>query len=225
LKSLKKKKKSSTLKLLIDYKLKDIIDTLSETRIFGIPLNEVIEKEKFYPIPRVVKMCFDLLIDKHLNQEGIFRVSPSSNDLDKLKLELDEGNFDALTNTHETHVIAGALKLFLRTLPEPILTFNLYKDFMSVLNKPQKEKIELLNKLFMSLPQNNYEISKALFLFLKKVSEQSDLNRMTASNLAIVFGPNVLRSRGELVDEIMQMVQVPKIVQTMIEYSPEIFIK
>jgi len=46
---------------------------------------------------------------------------------------------------------------------------------------------------------------------------------MTSSNLAIVFGPNVLQSGGELMDEVMTMIKVPKVVQLIIENSLTIF--
>lgn len=38
---------------------------------------------------------------------------------------------------------------------------------------------------------------KALFRLLAKVCSYNDVNKMGANNLAIVFGPNILRSKDE----------------------------
>jgi len=210
--------------LSIDYVVTDIIDTVSTTRIFGIPLTDIIEKESnSSPIPKVVKICIDLITEKHLEVEGLFRISANSNTLDKLKKEIDKGNFDDLMNELEPHNIAGLLKLFIRTLPEPILTFGLFHEFLDVMSKPQDDRVGILKDLFQRLPKNHIEISGTLFSFLLVVSQKSDINKMTSSNLAIVFGPNVLQSGGELMDEVMTMIKVPKVVQLIIENSLTIF--
>ena len=51
---------------------------------------------------------------------------------------------------------------------------------------------------------------KVLFPFIEEVSKYSDENLMTAGNLSIVFGPNLLRSEGPPLDmnELMEANQV-----------------
>jgi len=71
-------------------------------------------------------------------------------------------------------------------------------------------------------PENN-EVAKSLLKFLKYVSTFNGQSKMTSSNLAIVFGPNILQSGGELIDEVMQMVQIPKVVAYLIENVDDIY--
>jgi len=93
----------------------------------------------------------------------------------------------------DTHVIAGLLKTFLRDLEEPLLTYDLYDEITSFLEYPKEERSRNVKQMLREkLPIENYELFKYLIEFLVKVMECKDLNKMTASNLAIVFGPNLV---------------------------------
>uniref|UniRef100_A0A671LN27 Rho-GAP domain-containing protein n=1 Tax=Sinocyclocheilus anshuiensis TaxID=1608454 RepID=A0A671LN27_9TELE len=63
-------------------------------------------------------------------QQGLFRVAPSASKLKKLKASLDCGVLDFQEYSADPHAIAGALKSYLRELPEPLLTFDLYDDWI-----------------------------------------------------------------------------------------------
>ena len=41
---------------------------------------------------------------------------------------LDAGQFDV--STHDPHTIGGCLKMYLRELPDPLLTYDLYSEWM-----------------------------------------------------------------------------------------------
>ncbi|CAN7994418.1 unnamed protein product [Ixodes pacificus] len=106
-----------------------------------------------------------------------------------------EVDFSAYENVHVAAVI---LKTFLRELEEPLLTFDLYEEVMRFQELDQSEKLAQARALLLErLPEDNYELLKYIVEFLAKVIDRSDLNKMTASNLAIVFGPNLLWSREE----------------------------
>ncbi|EEC10256.1 conserved hypothetical protein [Ixodes scapularis] len=106
-----------------------------------------------------------------------------------------EVDFSAYENVHVAAVI---LKTFLRELEEPLLTFDLYEEVMRFQELDQSEKLAQARALLLErLPDDNYELLKYIVEFLAKVRSMSDLNKMTASNLAIVFGPNLLWSREE----------------------------
>ncbi|XP_049274605.1 rho GTPase-activating protein 1 isoform X3 [Rhipicephalus sanguineus] len=151
------------------------------------------------PIPNVVRDCITYLDnDNALETEGIFRRSANTQVVKAVQALFDEGkyvNFDAYKNVHVAAVI---LKTFLRELEEPLLTFDLYDDVMSFQELDQSEKLAQARTLLLErLPEDNYELLKYIVEFLAKVIDRSDLNKMTASNLAIVFGPNLLWSRQE----------------------------
>lgn len=66
-------------------------------------------------------------------QEGIYRVSGFADEVEALKLALDrDGEKTDMSETaySNVNVIAGVLKLYLRLLPVPLITFQAYPDFM-----------------------------------------------------------------------------------------------
>lgn len=95
--------------------------------------------------------------------------------------------------------MAGLLKLYVRELPEPLLPFNLYKRFTSidVGSKESSKIIEELKGLVQEIPKNHRKVLVFLLQLLKDVSKYSEENLMTVQNLAVVFGPNILRPRED----------------------------
>lgn len=67
----------------------------------------------------------------------------------------------------DVHVIASALKSYLRDLPEPLLTFNLYDQFIAASQRPTEEqrKTAILNAINL-LPKPNYQNLRYLTKFL-----------------------------------------------------------
>jgi Rho GTPase-activating protein 1 len=93
----------------------------------------------------------------------------------------------------DTHVVAGLLKTFLRDLNEPLLTYELYDEITQFLEWPKEERSRNVKLILREkLPVENYELFKYLIEFLGKIMERKDFNKMTSSNLAIVFGPNLV---------------------------------
>jgi hypothetical protein len=78
-----------------------------------------------------------------------------------------------------------------------------------------------LHAVINSLPDPNYATLRALTLHLNRVSENSTVNRMNASNLAIVFGPTMMgASTGPNIQDAGWQVRV---VQTILENTYQIF--
>ena len=136
-----------------------------------------------------------------------------------------------LTGTHP-NVIANVLKLYLRQLPEPLLTSKLYPDFIRVAREwtgPSSDVtapgLEELNELVHKLPRHHLATLAYLMHHLKRVASEHDLNNMPASNLGIVFGPTLLRtsegsaSLSSLVDTVHQT----KVIELLIEHADTIF--
>ncbi|MGH0157734.1 UNVERIFIED_CONTAM: hypothetical protein FKN15_055968 [Acipenser sinensis] len=111
------------------------------------------------------------LSSSHSGLSGLFRVAPSASKLKKLKASLDCGVLDVQEYSADPHAIAGALKSYLRELPEPLMTFELYDEWI--------------------------QASKYLIKFLAKLTEYQDSNKMTPGNIAIVLGPNLLWTNTE----------------------------
>lgn len=98
----------------------------------------------------------------------------------------------------DVHVVASVLKSYLRSLPEPLLTYRHYAKFMEVaqIANDQHRKAEILN-IINQLPEGNYDNLKYLMKFLTKLSEKNQQNKMSTQNIAIVMSPNLLWPQNE----------------------------
>lgn len=89
------------------------------------------------------------------------------------------------------------LKLYFRELPEPLLTYELYNDLISL--KGSKESshgyIEGLRELLAKLPLPNRTLLQYIVHFLCRITFCAEVNRMSPSNIALVFGPELIRPR------------------------------
>lgn len=105
--------------------------------VFGTDLTTVVQLYQC-SIPFVVRRCVEEVEARGMLQEGIYRVSGFADEIDALKLALDSDG--EKTNMGESaygniNVIAGTLKLYLRLLPVPLITFQSYPSFMEASSK------------------------------------------------------------------------------------------
>lgn len=106
------------------------------------------------------------------------------------------------------HVISSLLKSFLRKLPDPLLTSEHYQEFINAAADPDPDKaLEKIKALIQDLPEINYETLRFLICHLRKVADHSEKNRMETRNLAIVFGPTVVRTCEENVASLVNDMQ------------------
>jgi hypothetical protein len=87
------------------------------------------------------------------------------------------------------------LKRFLKCLPEPLLSWQLYPRFLSVarLSEPA-ERLRELRVLLDLLPAENRALLAHLSQLLFDIASQAAVNKMSAANLATVVGPTLLYS-------------------------------
>lgn len=161
------------------------------THQFGVSLQFISENNDGDPIAPVLRQCVEFLSDAvMLETEGLFRRSASVRLVTSLQQRYNHGETVQL---HEPHVAAVLIKSYLRELPEPILTFQLYDEVIQVPSLSKTERVTAVKKIILEkLPEENYKVLKFIVTFLTKVMDCSDLNKMNASNLAVVFGPNLV---------------------------------
>ncbi|PSN35754.1 Rho GTPase-activating protein 8 [Blattella germanica] len=163
-----------------------------ETQQFGVSLQFIKDHNNGEVIPPVVRQCVEFLSQPDaLETEGLFRRSASVQLVKELQCKYNQGQ--PVDFHGDVHLAAVLLKTFLRELEEPLMTFDLYDEItqfqsMTKEERPRQVKILILEKL----PEDNYQILKYIVQFLSKVMDRSDLNKMTSSNLAVVFGPNLV---------------------------------
>uniref|UniRef100_A0A671Z0D7 Rho GTPase-activating protein 44 n=1 Tax=Sparus aurata TaxID=8175 RepID=A0A671Z0D7_SPAAU len=155
---------------------------------FGKSLEEHLNisgREIAFPI----EACVTMLLECGMQEEGLFRVAPSASKLKKLKASLDCGVLDVQEYSSDPHAIAGALKSYLRELPEPLMTTELYDEWIQASNIQDMDKrLQALMSACEKLPTDNLNNFRYLIKFLAKLSEYQDANKMTPGNMAIVLG-------------------------------------
>ncbi|XP_074870845.1 rho GTPase-activating protein 44 isoform X2 [Carettochelys insculpta] len=193
---------------------------------FGKPLEEhlaVSGREIAFPI----EACVTMLLECGMQEEGLFRVAPSASKLKKLKAALDCCVVDVQEYSADPHAIAGALKSYLRELPEPLMTFDLYDEWIQASNiQDQDKRLQALWNACEKLPKANYNNIRYLVKFLAKLTEYQGANKMTPSNMAIVLGPNLLWPQAEgNITEMMTTVslQIVGIIEPLIQHADWFF--
>ncbi|XP_064344020.1 rho GTPase-activating protein 22 isoform X2 [Camelus dromedarius] len=171
--------------------------------IFGQRLEDTVHHERKYGprlAPLLVEQCVDFIRERGLTEEGLFRMPGQANLVRDLQDSFDCGEKPLFDSTTDVHTVASLLKLYLRELPEPVVPFARYEDFLScaqLLTKDEGEGTLELAKQVSSLPLVNYNLLRYICKFLDEVQSHSDVNKMSVQNLATVFGPNILRPQIE----------------------------
>uniref|UniRef100_A0A8C5G4Y4 Rho GTPase-activating protein 44 n=1 Tax=Gouania willdenowi TaxID=441366 RepID=A0A8C5G4Y4_GOUWI len=193
---------------------------------FGKSLEEHLNisgREIAFPI----EACVTMLLECGMQEEGLFRVAPSASKLKKLKASLDCGVLDVQEYSSDPHAIAGALKSYLRELPEPLMTTELYDEWLQASNIQDMDKrLQALMAACEKLPSDNLNNFRYLIKFLAKLGEYQDANKMTPGNMAIVLGPNLLWTHTEPnITEMMTTLslQIVSIIEPIIQHADWFF--
>ncbi|XP_058566323.1 rho GTPase-activating protein 17 isoform X3 [Neofelis nebulosa] len=172
-------------------------DKWAEKPAFGTPLQEHL-KRSGREIALPIEACVMLLLETGMKEEGLFRIGAGASKLKKLKAALDCSTSHLDEFYSDPHAVAGALKSYLRELPEPLMTFSLYEEWTQVASvQDQDKKLQDLWRTCQKLPPQNFVNFRYLIKFLAKLAQTSDVNKMTPSNIAIVLGPNLLWAKNE----------------------------
>ncbi|KAM9734611.1 LOW QUALITY PROTEIN: rho GTPase-activating protein 24 [Menidia menidia] len=171
--------------------------------IFGQKLEETVRYERRFGnklAPMLVEQCVDFIRQWGLREEGLFRLPGQANLVKELQDAFDCGEKPSFDSNTDVHTVASLLKLYLRELPEPVIPFQKYEEFLAcakLLAKDDETGVKELQRLVESLPPVNYNLLKYICRFLDEVQSYSGVNKMSVQNLATVFGPNILRPKME----------------------------
>ncbi|XP_041812234.1 rho GTPase-activating protein 27 isoform X2 [Chelmon rostratus] len=193
--------------------------------VFGCHLDTLCHRENT-TTPKFVDKCIRAVERRGLDVDGIYRVSGNLAVIQKLRhkadheeqLDLEDGQWE------EIHVITGALKLFLRELPEPLFPFSCFDKFIAAIQVPDYSlRVSYMKDLVRSLPLPNHDTMELLFKHLRKVVEHKESNRMSIQSVAIVFGPTLLRPQTESANMTIHMVFQSQIVELMLKEFQTVF--
>ncbi|NXI73687.1 HMHA1 protein, partial [Anseranas semipalmata] len=174
-------------------------------------------------IPFIIKKCISEIEKRALKTKGIYRVNGVKTRVEKLCQAFENGKELVELSQASPHDISNVLKLYLRQLPEPIMPFRMYNELMGLAKeslqgsseakgKSGKGGPELVDKgadtdkvvvtlvlklkeLLKELPWENMATLQYLLQHLRRIVEVEQDNKMTSSNLGIVFGPTLMRPR------------------------------
>nr|XP_057906246.1 GEM-interacting protein isoform X2 [Doryrhamphus excisus] len=173
--------------------------------VFGVHLSLLLRDTRD-DVPFVVRRCTSEIESRALSVQGVYRVSGSKPRVQKLCQAFEEHKEDVDLSELSPHDITCILKHFFKELPEPLMTFDLYNDFMAAGKSIQHlgdwesmqdtnefmDVAHSLQRLLQRLPPCCYGTLQHVIGHLQKVSRNNE-NKMSASNLGIVFGPTLLR--------------------------------
>ncbi|RLV98881.1 hypothetical protein DV515_00010347 [Chloebia gouldiae] len=155
----------------------------TEKRLFGVPLNTLLENDqKLLPntkVPLLLQSLLSCLEKRGLETEGILRVSGSQTRIKSLEQKLERDFYSGLFRWDDVHQndVSGLLKRFIRELPAPLLTAEYLPAFAAV-----------------QIVQS--QVLKALLEFLSKVVAREKNNKMNLWNVSTVMAPNLFMHKG-----------------------------
>uniref|UniRef100_A0A3Q2PPE1 Rho GTPase activating protein 9 n=1 Tax=Fundulus heteroclitus TaxID=8078 RepID=A0A3Q2PPE1_FUNHE len=216
---------------------------LIKDQVFGCRLEMLCEREKC-TVPRFVRLCTEAVEKRGLDTDGIYRVSGNLAVIQKLRFLVDheralttDGRFmfpadlvqEEKLNLDESewediHVVTGALKLFFRELPEPLVPYGFFTDIVETVKMTDHmDKVDRLKCLVLNMPPPNHDTLKFMCRHLRRVLERSNTNRMTTQNIGIVFGPTLMRPECDNGNMAINMVYQNQAVELILSEFDHIF--
>uniref|UniRef100_A0A3B4V0D6 Rho GTPase activating protein 23b n=1 Tax=Seriola dumerili TaxID=41447 RepID=A0A3B4V0D6_SERDU len=189
-------------------------------KAFGVRLEDCQPAINHKFVPLIVEMCCGVVEATGLEYTGIYRVPGNNAMVSNLQEHLNKG-MDINTaeeRWQDLNVISSLLKSFFRKLPEPLFTDDKYNDFIDANRiEDAEDRLKTMKKLLHDLPDHYYHTLKFLVGHLKRVADHSEKNKMEPRNLALVFGPTLVRtSEDNMTDMVTHMPDRYKIVETLI---------
>ncbi|XP_076204995.1 rho GTPase-activating protein 31 [Aptenodytes patagonicus] len=167
------------------------------TSAFGCDLTEYLESSG-QDVPYVLKSCAEF-IETHGIVDGIYRLSGVTSNIQKLRQEFVSDQCPDLTREvylQDIHCVGSLCKLYFRELPNPLLTYELYKKFTEAVSRfPEDEQLARIQNVIQELPPSHYRTLEYLIKHLTHLASFSNMTNMHTRNLALVWAPNLLRSK------------------------------
>ncbi|XP_014350958.1 rho GTPase-activating protein 21 isoform X1 [Latimeria chalumnae] len=197
---------------------------------FGVRLDDCPPAQTNKYVPLIVEVCCKLVEERGLEYTGIYRVPGNNAAISNMQEELNKGMIDIDIQDdkwRDLNVISSLLKSFFRKLPEPLFTNEKYADFIEANRREDSiDRLKTLKRLIHELPEHHFETLKFLSAHLKTVADNSEKNKMEPRNLAIVFGPTLVRtSEDNMTHMVTHMPDQYKIVETLIQHYDWFFVE
>jgi len=193
--------------------------------VFGCSLEKLCHLEK-RTVPLFVEECILAIEqkDENLKTDGIYRASGNLSQVQKIRLQVDQNNFNCLYQEEDVHVLAGSLKLFFREMREPLISYDLFeKSFEAIHSQKKVDKVSKFRDIVKNLAKPNRDTLQALLRHLLKVADLAEYNRMMIPNLAIVFGPTLMWPAIESKNMALDLMQQNYVIEALLSEFESIF--
>ncbi|KAL0097028.1 Rho GTPase activation protein [Phycomyces blakesleeanus] len=180
-----------------------------EHSVFGLSLSLAVSRTRIDPedpVPAVFRRCVEY-VDKHgIMEVGIYRISGSTSTVNGLRTLFEDGSdVDLEVTQPDPHAVGALLKMYLRELPDPIIPTDLAHEYSQVISEAIRTQedvgkdtlsltpalLKTMRNMTASLPRDSFHLLRLLCAHLRRISAQAATNRMTTSNLALIFIPTL----------------------------------
>jgi len=200
------------------------------TKVFGVDLLKLTKRnhDTTDGIPNIVIITTQWIKDHCTDVEGIFRKSGALNQVEELKARIDQGLVTHIESDEDENLVANIIKLFFREMPVPLIPYTHYPKYMEIGSKLAESQIQpqevlpLLYPNLINLPKPHLKLLIYLLQFLSDMSQYAETTKMDASNLALVFASNIIKSETESIDTSLKFNHVNNLFKLMIEQVNEI---
>ncbi|KAM8754859.1 rho GTPase-activating protein 4a isoform 1-T4 [Acanthopagrus schlegelii] len=174
-------------------------------------------------IPIVVQSCICFINLNGLHHEGIFRVPGSQMEVNNLRDAFERGEDPLAERRCDLDSVAGVLKLYFRSLENPLFPIESTSQLLEHAQiKNEVERAAQFKTVISSYPKPVIIVMRYLFAFLHHVSQYSDENMMQPYNLAVCFGPSLVRGQND--DDVVTLQpQINALVKNLIIQHESIF--
>ncbi|XP_047463139.1 oligophrenin-1-like isoform X2 [Mugil cephalus] len=195
--------------------------------IYHSPIHKQAEMELNETGFKFVRKCINY-IETKATQEGVYRTVGSNIQVQKLLNTFfdpaNPGDVDLLSSEWDDKTITSALKFYLRSLSEPLMTYSLHRDLVCAAKSDNPDlRLSEIHSITYKLPEKNREMLEMLIKHLVHVCSHSDENLMTPSNMAVIFGPTLMRAKEETVAAMLDIKFQNIVVEILIEDYKKIF--
>ncbi|XP_068186996.1 oligophrenin-1 isoform X1 [Antennarius striatus] len=196
--------------------------------IYQLPIHKQAEMELNDVGFKFVRKCINFIETYGLTQEGVYRTVGSNIQVQKLLNAFfdrtNPGDVDFLSSEFEEKTITSALKFYLRSLSEPLMTYSLHRDLIFAAKSDNLDfRLSEIHSLTYKLPEKNREMLELLINHLANVCSHSEENLMSPANMAVIFGPTLMRAQEETVAAMLDIKFQNIVTEILIEEHKKIF--
>ncbi|XP_071812823.1 uncharacterized protein [Apostichopus japonicus] len=200
----------------------------NDSLTFGIPLEYLPTSSTNEFVPLFLEKCCSIVETFGLDVVGVYRVPGNTGGIGYLKSELqaDIRELDFRDERwRDVNVISSLLKYFFRKLPNPLIPSEQYSFFIQAnRTKDPAQRMANIRREIHNLPEHHFAALQFLIKHLKLISNNCSVNKMEVRNLAIVFGPTLIRTADDnMVQMVQDMSDQCKIVESVIEHCDWFF--